>query len=56
MGDRTVKIAHVSLAEALLKGPPPAGNLAVPIFSAWHSGGGAVYAQGERPAAATQAG
>ncbi|MGH7502901.1 MAG: cupin domain-containing protein [Longimicrobiales bacterium] len=24
--------AHVSLAEALLSGPPPAGNLAVPIF------------------------
>ena len=24
---------HVSLAEALLKGPPPPGNLAVPIFS-----------------------
>lgn len=26
-------IAHVSLDEALLKGPPPQGNLAVPIFS-----------------------
>src|SRR5687768_9201730 len=26
-------IAHVSFAEALSKGPPPAGNLAVPIFS-----------------------
>ena len=26
-------IVHVSLAEALTKGPPPAGNLAVPIFS-----------------------
>lgn len=25
-------IAHVSLMEALSKGPPPAGNLAVPIF------------------------
>jgi mannose-6-phosphate isomerase-like protein (cupin superfamily) len=25
--------AHVSLAEALSKGPPPEGNLAVPIFS-----------------------
>jgi hypothetical protein len=25
--------AHVSLAEALLKGPPPTGNLAVPIFA-----------------------
>jgi len=24
---------HVSLDEALSKGPPPAGNLAVPIFS-----------------------
>jgi mannose-6-phosphate isomerase-like protein (cupin superfamily) len=24
---------HVSLAEALTKGPPPPGNLAVPIFS-----------------------
>ena len=27
------QIAHVSFAEALSKGPPPAGNLAVPIFS-----------------------
>jgi mannose-6-phosphate isomerase-like protein (cupin superfamily) len=27
------QIVHVSLAEALSKGPPPAGNLAVPIFS-----------------------
>ncbi len=26
------QIAHVSFAEALAKGPPPAGNLAVPIF------------------------
>ena len=26
-------IACVSLAEALLKGPPPSGNLAVPIFA-----------------------
>src|SRR6266478_2208859 len=25
--------AHVSLFEALSKGPPPAGNLAVPIFA-----------------------
>jgi len=25
--------SHVSFAAALLKGPPPAGNLAVPIFS-----------------------
>ena len=29
----TSPIAHVSLAQALTKGPPPAGNLAVPIFS-----------------------
>jgi len=28
-----MRIVHVSLAEALTKGPPPAGNLAVPIFS-----------------------
>jgi mannose-6-phosphate isomerase-like protein (cupin superfamily) len=27
-----LKVAHVSLAEALKKGPPPQGNLAVPIF------------------------
>jgi mannose-6-phosphate isomerase-like protein (cupin superfamily) len=27
------RIAHVSLAEALSQGPPPAGNLAVPVFS-----------------------
>jgi mannose-6-phosphate isomerase-like protein (cupin superfamily) len=26
-------IVHVSFAEALSKGPPPAGNLAVPIFA-----------------------
>jgi mannose-6-phosphate isomerase-like protein (cupin superfamily) len=26
-------VAHISLAEALLKGPPPAGNLAVPVFA-----------------------
>jgi mannose-6-phosphate isomerase-like protein (cupin superfamily) len=26
-------ITHVSLSEALRKGPPPPGNLAVPIFS-----------------------
>jgi mannose-6-phosphate isomerase-like protein (cupin superfamily) len=31
-GDK-VRIAHVSLAEALAKGPPPEGNLAVPIFA-----------------------
>jgi mannose-6-phosphate isomerase-like protein (cupin superfamily) len=28
-----MNVAHMSLAEALLKGPPPAGNLAVPIFA-----------------------
>ena len=27
------QIIHVGFAEALSKGPPPAGNLAVPIFS-----------------------
>jgi mannose-6-phosphate isomerase-like protein (cupin superfamily) len=27
------KVAHVSLTEALRRGPPPPGNLAVPIFS-----------------------
>ncbi len=27
------RIRHVSLAEALSKGPPPPGNLAVPIFA-----------------------
>jgi mannose-6-phosphate isomerase-like protein (cupin superfamily) len=27
------RIVHVSFSEALSKGPPPAGNLAVPIFS-----------------------
>src|SRR5437763_201573 len=32
MTDGTVRAAHVSLAEALTKGPPPAGNLAVPVF------------------------
>ena len=29
----SMRIVHVSLAEALSKGPPPTGNLAVPIFS-----------------------
>ena len=28
-----VRAVHVSLAEALAMGPPPAGNLAVPIFA-----------------------
>ncbi len=29
----STRIVHVGLAEALAKGTPPAGNLAVPIFS-----------------------
>jgi mannose-6-phosphate isomerase-like protein (cupin superfamily) len=29
----STRIVHVSLSEALAKGPPPPGNLAVPIFS-----------------------
>jgi mannose-6-phosphate isomerase-like protein (cupin superfamily) len=33
MAQHSVKAAHVSLEEALTKGPPPDGNLAVPIFS-----------------------
>jgi hypothetical protein len=27
------KVAHVNLSDALSMGPPPAGNLAVPIFA-----------------------
>ena len=27
------RVVHVGLAEALHKGPPPPGNLAVPVFS-----------------------
>jgi len=27
------RAAHIDLAEALAKGPPPPGNLAVPVFS-----------------------
>jgi hypothetical protein len=27
------RAVHVGLAEALMKGPPPPGNLAVPVFS-----------------------
>lgn len=27
------EVAHVSLTDAILKGPPPPGNLAVPIFA-----------------------
>src|SRR5687767_13336027 len=33
MKNSHAKTAHVDLAEALEQGPPPAGNLAVPIFS-----------------------
>jgi hypothetical protein len=29
----STRIVHVSLTDALTKGPPPPGNLAVPIFS-----------------------
>jgi mannose-6-phosphate isomerase-like protein (cupin superfamily) len=29
----STQVAHVSLAEALRQGPPPPGNLAVPIFA-----------------------
>src|SRR5438093_868581 len=29
----STRVVHVSLADALSKGPPPPGNLAVPIFS-----------------------
>src|SRR5438477_7219304 len=29
----SARIAHVGLADALSKGPPPRGNLAAPIFS-----------------------
>jgi len=32
MAENGTKVAHVSLADAVKKGPPPAGNLAVPIF------------------------
>jgi mannose-6-phosphate isomerase-like protein (cupin superfamily) len=31
--NKTSFATHVSFAEALAKGPPPAGNLAVPIFA-----------------------
>jgi mannose-6-phosphate isomerase-like protein (cupin superfamily) len=33
MAVHPVRIAHVSLAEALANGPPPEDNLAVPIFA-----------------------
>lgn len=29
----STRIVHLGLSEALTKGPPPAGNLAVPVFS-----------------------
>jgi mannose-6-phosphate isomerase-like protein (cupin superfamily) len=29
----SAQVVHVGLADALAKGPPPPGNLAVPIFS-----------------------
>ena len=32
IAENGTKVAHVSLAEAVKKGPPPPGNLAVPIF------------------------
>ena len=32
-GPPGTRIVHVSLDEALTKGPPPSGNLAVPVFS-----------------------
>lgn len=31
--NKFTRVVHVGLAEALSKGPPPPGNLAVPIFS-----------------------
>ena len=33
MPDAPARVAHVSLADALAMGPPPAGNLAVPVFA-----------------------
>jgi mannose-6-phosphate isomerase-like protein (cupin superfamily) len=33
MANSFPRAAHVSLADALRKGPPPEGNLAVPIFA-----------------------
>jgi len=33
MADDSARAVHVSLADALSKGPPPAGNLAVPVFA-----------------------
>jgi len=31
--NKSTRVVHVSLAKALDQGPPPPGNLAVPIFS-----------------------
>src|SRR5262245_13894827 len=31
--NESARVVHFGLAEALTKGPPPPGNLAVPIFS-----------------------
>ncbi|HEX4413614.1 MAG TPA: cupin domain-containing protein [Lacipirellulaceae bacterium] len=33
MSETMAKVIHVSLAEALSNGPPPPGNLAVPIYA-----------------------
>ena len=33
MADAPTRTAVVSLSDALAKGPPPAGNLAVPVFA-----------------------
>lgn len=33
MSETNVRSAHVSLRHALTLGPPPAGNLAVPVFA-----------------------
>jgi hypothetical protein len=32
MSDSLIRATHVSLSQALTKGPPPSGNLAVPVF------------------------
>src|SRR6266436_2912776 len=31
--EKSARVIHVGLVDALSKGPPPSGNLAVPIFS-----------------------
>ena len=33
MAEAPARTAHVGLAEARAKGPPPAGNLAIPVFA-----------------------